>query len=316
MGFINPEPSKKCFRTVRDWRKSQKAQKLPKPPENGYEAFINQWWEKADFNGQEDAIWWLGHACILIRTQGTHILIDPALSQRASPLSFFGPKRKTPPAATVEELPKIDVLIYSHNHYDHLDSTTLKKLLKRFPSIKTFVPLGVGKILRQYGAGSVSECDWWDEVSMMGLKLHCTPARHWSMRSLWDFNRSLWCSWVIDTGTFRFFFAGDTGYTLRLVEIGERLGPFDVAALPIGAYMPEWFMEENHMSPESAVRLYQQLLCPSRVIPIHWGTYELSDESLDEPPQELVRAREKAGITDDHFAPLKIGSRIIIENVS
>lgn len=310
-GFQNPEPGERQPGDLKIWLRQRKQQGLPKPPRAGYQQFIKQWWQPADFSGQHDAIWWFGHACLLIRVKGRYLLLDPALSKRASPLPFAGPARKTPVPVAPDQLPPIDAVIYSHNHYDHLDRASLRRLLKRNPQLQAVAPLGMGRWLRARGVKKVTECDWWQCHSLPDIKLHCTPARHWSKRTLWDRNRSLWCGWVIESDTWRVYFSGDSGYSPSLAEIGKRLGPFDIAALPIGAYDPEWFMAESHMSPEKAVILYQQLGAPP-VIPIHWGVFELADESLEQPPQELARAKQAAGVDDPHFMPLKIGARVAL----
>ena len=310
-GFRNLEPSERQADSYKRWQRERKENGFPKPPQGGYPAFIQNWWQPADFSGTGDAVWWLGHACLVIRVAGKYLLIDPALGQRASPLPFIGPKRKTPLPVSIADLPAIDAILYSHNHYDHLDKGTLRQLLKRSPDVQVMAPLGMGEWLKKRGVRSVSQCDWWDSLEFEGIRLHCVPARHWSMRTLKDRNRSLWCGWVVETNNWRFYFSGDSGYTPALAEIGRRLGPFDIAALPIGAYAPEWFMGESHMSPAGAVKVYQQLNCP-RVIPIHWGVFELADESLDEPPLELQQALLNAGILDHHFSPLKIGGKMEI----
>lgn len=311
LGFRNIEPGIRTPGAFKKWQDDRKRQGLPKPPRDGYQAFIKRWWQPADFGGAEDAIWWLGHACLIVRASGRYILIDPALGNRASPLFFIGPKRKTPLTVDIGGLPPIDIIVYSHNHYDHLDRSTLKKLLKRFPDVKVMAPLGMGDWLRARGVKHISQCDWWDCVDVDGLRLHSVPARHWSQRTLRDRNRSLWCGWVFETRDWRFYFSGDSGYSKSLADIGKRLGPFDIAALPIGAYAPEWFMGESHMSPAGAVKVYQQLRCPT-VIPIHWGVFELADEALDEPPVELAQALLNAGINDHQFHPLKIGGKIAL----
>ncbi len=310
-GFRNVEPSERSVGDYKKWQDERKRLGLPKPPQAGYPAFIERWWEPADFSGTGDTIWWLGHACLLIRVAGRYILIDPALGTRASPLPFLGPKRKTPSPVSIADLPPISGVIYSHNHYDHLDKGTLKRLLKRFPAMQAMAPLGMGHWLKKNGVRSVTECDWWESLDFRGIRVHCVPARHWSMRSFKDRNRSLWCGWVVETKAWRFYFSGDSGYSAGLAEIGKRLGPFDVAALPIGAYAPEWFMGESHMNPVEAVKLYQQLNCP-KVIPIHWGVFELADEALDEPPLELQQALSAAGIGEHHFHPIKIGGKITL----
>ncbi|HFK7186280.1 TPA: MBL fold metallo-hydrolase [Serratia odorifera] len=308
-GFRNPEPSQRQEGDLRRWQDERKKRGLPKPPSDGYQQFTANWWQQADLGGEQDCIWWLGHASILLRLDGRYVLIDPVLSPRASPLSFYGPKRRTPPPLTVRQLPAVDVVLISHNHYDHLDRRTVRQLARRFPQATFIVPLGLKNWFRRYRFARVEELDWWDSLSVGEMTFHATPARHWSMRSLWDRNRSLWCGWVIYHPSLRFYFSGDSGYSERLAEIGDRLGPFDVAALPIGAYAPRWFMQEQHMDPQQSVKLYQQLKQP-RVIPIHWGVFELADESLDDPPQQLALALSQAGIRQHQFEPLKIGQRI------
>ncbi len=311
-GFRNPEPTLRREGDLKRWQDERKQQGLPKPPQMGYQQFTQRWWQQADLSGSDNGIWWLGHASMLLRLEGRYILIDPVLSQRASPLSFYGPKRKTPTPLTVQQLPTVDVVLISHNHYDHLDRRTIRQLARRFPHATFIVPLGLKSWFRRYRLQRVEELDWWDSLQLGDLTFHSTPARHWSMRTLWDRNRSLWCGWVIHHPALRFYFSGDSGYSERLVDIGARLGPFDVAALPIGAYAPRWFMQEQHMDPQQSVTLYQQLNAP-QVIPIHWGVFELADESLDEPPQQLKLALSSAGIDQHRFRPIKIGERILLE---
>lgn len=311
-GFRNPEPSQRQAGDLKRWQDERKQLGLPKPPQMGYPQFTQRWWQRADLSGSDNSIWWLGHASMLLRLDGRYILIDPVLSERASPFSFYGPKRKTPPPLTVQQLPTVDVVLISHNHYDHLDRRTVRQLARRFPQATFIVPLGLKNWFRRYRLQRVEELDWWDSLQLGDLTFHCTPARHWSMRTLWDRNRSLWCGWVIHHPALRFYFSGDSGYSDSLADIGTRLGPFDVAALPIGAYAPRWFMQEQHMDPQQSVTLYQQLNAP-RVIPIHWGVFELADESLDEPPQQLNLALSAAGIEQHRFRPIKIGERIALE---
>lgn len=311
-GFINPEPTLHKQGDLRRWQEERKKLGLPKPPQEGYEQFNQRWWQAADLGGNQDSVWWLGHASLLLRLGGCYVLIDPVLSHRASPVNFYGPKRKNPPPVTVQQLPAVDVVLISHNHYDHLDRCTIKELTKRFRQATFVVPLGLKRWFSHYPAKRVVELDWWESLVLNDMTLYATPARHWSMRTPWDRNRSLWCGWVIHHPALRFYFSGDSGYSEKLVDIGTRLGPFDMAALPIGAYAPRWFMQEQHMDPQQSVRLYQQLNSP-RVIPIHWGVFELADESLDEPPQQLSEALKAAGIEQHRFHPLKIGARIDLD---
>ncbi|OMQ24424.1 MBL fold metallo-hydrolase [Serratia oryzae] len=314
-GFINPEPTLHQPGDLRRWQDERKKLGLPKPPQEGYEQFNQRWWQAADLGGNQDSVWWLGHASLLLRLGGRYVLIDPVLSPRASPVNFYGPKRKTPPPLTVQQLPAVDVVLISHNHYDHLDRCTIRELTKRFREITFVVPLGLKRWFSHYPAKRVVELDWWESLVLDDMTLHATPARHWSMRTPWDRNRSLWCGWVIHHPALRFYFSGDSGYSEKLVDIGTRLGPLDMAALPIGAYAPRWFMQEQHMDPQQSVMLYQQLNSP-QVIPIHWGVFELADESLDEPPQQLGEALKTAGIEQHRFHPVKIGARIDLDTNS
>ena len=311
-GFTNVEPHNRQQGDFKRWQQERKAQRLPLPPEKGYDHFIENWWQTADFSGTDDRLWFLGHACLLLRVAGCYILMDPALSERASPLRFYGPKRKTPVAAPVDQLPPIDVVIFSHNHYDHLDNVTVRKLLRRFPQVQFMVPLGMKRWLEKRGAHFVEELDWWEERQFGELTLSAVPARHWSMRTPWDRNQSLWCGWVVSHPSLRFYFSGDSGYSNQFEKIGQRLGPFDLAAIPIGAYAPRWFMSAQHMDPQQAVDVFSELRC-HKAVPIHWGVFELADESLDQPLKELAQAISESVSPDIKFSPLKIGASITKE---
>lgn len=270
-GFRNLEPSTRQPGDLERWRRERRQQQLPRPPAQGYDEFIRHWWQPADFSGEGDAAWWLGHASVLLRLGGLHVITDPVMSRRASPLRFAGPLRRTPAPAAVADLPAIDVVLISHNHYDHLDKASVRQLARRFPKALFLVPLGLRRWLERQGVAHVHELDWWQSVTVSGAEFSLVPARHWSARTLWDNNRSLWGGWVARRGGFRFYFAGDTGYSERLAEIGARLGPFDLAALPIGAYAPRWFMQGQHVDPAQAVQLHRELLC-RRSLAIHWGS--------------------------------------------
>lgn len=300
---------------VERWRKERRAAGLPHAPQGGYDAFMQQWWQRAEITGHDDGVWWLGHASMLLRVDGIYLLTDPVFSHRASPVTFTGPTRKTPPALHIEDLPALDAILISHNHYDHLDTRTLRALLKRFPDITLFVPLGLGDWCRRRGVRHVIELDWWQQSCFKGLTLTAVPAQHWSMRTLWDRNRTLWCGWVVESTRQRFWFAGDTGYTPDLMEIPQRIGPIDVAALPVGAYAPRWFMSIHHMDPQQAVALWQQLGQPL-AFPIHWGVFELADESLDEPVHELQKVLSETADAGDNFRILKIGQYLSLQSRS
>lgn len=313
-GFRNLEPTAQQKGDLQRWRRERKAQGNPRPPAQGYEHFIQRWWQAADLSGDKDSVWWLGHACLLLRNAGRYTLIDPALSSRASPLSFYGPRRKTPPALAVEDLPSLDVVLISHNHYDHLDRRTIKKIVARFPKVTFVVPLGLKKWFRQLGVQRVVQLDWWQQTHTAGLSIYAVPARHWSMRTLWDRNRSLWCGWVIKVGKLNLWFSGDSGYSDNLLEIARRLGPFNLAALPVGAYAPKWFMHGQHMDPDQAVSLHHALGQPVTMA-IHWGVFELADEPLDEPPGALEGAMQAAGLDAGLFKTWKIGGKMLLENI-
>lgn len=308
-GFRNLQSSTRQPGDMKRWRKERKAQGLPHPPEGGYPAFTERWWQKASVAGSDDRVWWLGHASLLLRLQGLYLLTDPVFSRRASPLPFIGPQRKTPVSLNINELPQLDAVLISHNHYDHLDGATVRQIFRRFPDVHFFVPLGLKSWFATRGIHRVTELDWWQALTWKGVTLTAIPAQHWSMRSFWDRNRSLWCGWVIEASQLRFWFSGDTGYTADLAEIALRLGPLNAAAIPIGAYAPRWFMGSHHMDPQQAVALWQQIGRP-QTIPIHWGVFELADESLDMPPDELLDALSAAGEWDTGFAPLGIGQSL------
>lgn len=311
-GFRNTDGSEHQPGDVERWQKERKAAGLPKPPEQGYDQFIRQWWQPFTLNThEEDGVWWLGHASLLLRLNGKYILTDPVFSRRASPVSFAGPVRKTPSVMSVKALPPLDALVISHNHFDHLDSATIHQLLRRFPQLTFFVPLGLGEWCRRRGARQVVELDWWQSYVFEGMVFTAVPAQHWSMRTLWDRNRSLWCGWVFEGRNQRFWFSGDTGYTPELLTIPQRLGKLDTIAIPVGAYAPRWFMAVHHMDPQSAVALWQKLGMP-KAIPIHWGVFELTDESLDEPVRELSQALRDLSLPDDNFQPLRIGQYLSI----
>ncbi|MCF8056214.1 MAG: MBL fold metallo-hydrolase [Desulfocapsa sp.] len=251
---------------------------------------------------------WIGHATLLVQWQGKNILTDPHFSERASPVSWAGPKRVVPPAIKVRELPPIDVIIISHDHYDSLDTDSVRQLSLHHPQAKFFVPLGIGRWLVNKGIpeAQVEEMDWWEKRMFKGLTVTATPVQHWGRRSLWNTNENLWAGWAVKGEGFNFFFVGDSGYAPHFKEIGEKLGPFDLAAIPIGAYEPRWFMSFAHMDPGESVRVHQDLRA-KRSVAMHWGTFILTDEPLDEPPKELVEHLEKAHLQSGEFFVLKHG---------
>ena len=265
-------------------------------------------------NRDNTTLTWIGHATLLLQINGVNILTDPQFSERASPVQWAGPKRVVPPGIDLEALPHIDIVIISHDHYDSLDTNTVKKLRSRTGGDKTsfFVPLGLKDWFQRIGINNVIEMDWWDEYQVDGLSIVATPMQHWGKRSPFTRNEHLWASWVIIDDGFRFYFGGDSGYSPHFQETGKRLGPFDLAAVPIGAYEPRWFMKNHHINPEEAVQAHKDLRSKKSVA-IHWGTFMLTDEPLDEPPVKLKAALLEQGVSEDMFLILKHGETIVLD---
>lgn len=244
---------------------------------------------------------WIGHATWLIQYRGWNLLTDPVFAQRCSPLSFAGPKRCVPAALSVDELPVIDAVLVSHNHYDHLDRQAVADLNRRFgDTLCWFAPTGVGTWLRRRGVQQVVELSWWQHHQHRQVDAFCLPAQHFSGRGARDRNRTLWCGWRLNWPEFSLFFAGDTGYAPVFQEIKQALGPVDVALLPIGAYEPRWFMSPVHINPDEAVRIHRDLHA-RHSLAMHWGTFVLTDEALDEPPRALARARAEQNVAENAF---------------
>jgi N-acyl-phosphatidylethanolamine-hydrolysing phospholipase D len=249
---------------------------------------------------------WIGHATLLVQLEHVTFLTDPTWSNRPSPVPVFGPKRFVEPGLAFDDLPEIDFVLISHNHYDHLDLATLKSLAKRHTETVFFVPLGNGDLLRGEGITNVQELDWGQIATYQGTTIHCLPSRHWSKRSLTDDGRALWSSWAVTGDQRRFYFAGDTGYFPGFEEIGRKLGPFDLAAVPIGAYEPRAMMRESHMNPEEAVRAARDLRA-KKALGIHFGTFDLSDEPLSEPPERFRSSASDTALGAAGAWVLKIG---------
>lgn len=251
---------------------------------------------------------WIGHSSFLLQIGGMNVLLDPVWSERASPVPFAGPRRHVPPGVELDALPPIDLVLISHDHYDHLDRPTVEHLVRAHPDARWIAPLGVGAWLRRRRANVVAELDWWEETRVGPLAITSTPAQHFSGRRLTNRNSTLWCGWTLRTGSGdserAVFIAGDTGAHPEFIAIAERLGPFDAAFLPIGAYDPRWFMRPVHMDPEDAVAAYEELRAGNgeralAFVGMHWGTFKLTDEPLDEPPRRVRDAWARAGLADD-----------------
>ncbi len=258
-------------------------------------------------NGHDPTITWIGHATFLVQLDSENILTDPNWSDRASPVGFMGPRRLVPPGLRFEDLPPIQAVVISHDHYDHLDLPTVLRLEHAFHP-RFFVPLGVGALLRGAGVRDVVELDWWDAARLGHVVFTATPAQHSSGRVFTDHNRRLWSSWVIAGRHRRLFFAGDTGYYAGFTAIGRRLGPFDAAALPIGGYSGFDKHHPNHLNPEEAVQAFEDLGA-RLLVPMHWGTFELNREPFREPPERLFKEALRRG-REEEIAVLTQGETI------
>ncbi len=253
--------------------------------------------------GSVPTVTWVGHSTLLVQMGHTTFLTDPTWSDTASPVAL-GPRRFVEPGLRMEDLPEIDFAVVSHNHYDHMDLETLAELSRR--GTRIFVPLANAATLRSAGIDNITELDWWHSATVEGVEVHCVPARHWSRRGVFDENRALWSGWVVVAEDRRFFFAGDTGMFPGFAEIGERLGPFDLAAVPIGAYEPRAMMQPAHMNPEEALQAALDLRA-ERTVAIHFGTFDLTDEPVDEPPRRFLAASDAAGRGAERDWVLKVG---------
>ena len=254
----------------------------------------------------QPTVTWIGHATLLVQMDHVTFLTDPIWSDTASPVSFLGPRRFVAPGMALEDLPPIDFVLISHNHYDHLDLATLTALAARNNQTRFFVPLGNAALLRESGIANVEELDWGGSLTHEGVRITCVPSQHWSGRGLGDVRATLWSSWVVTGPSRRFYFAGDTGYFAGFTQIAKALGPFDLAALPIGAYEPAAMMKPSHLNPEEAVQAALDLHA-SKAVAIHYGTFDLSDEPLDEPPRRFVAAASNSSLGEGGAWVLRIG---------
>jgi L-ascorbate metabolism protein UlaG (beta-lactamase superfamily) len=273
------------FADLLHWRFLPHAPAPPRPPFRP--PFVDNDGAALRQNRSAPSVTWIGHATTLIQGGGVSILTDPIFSDT---ISGFVP-RTAPPGVGLTKLPRIDAVLISHSHRDHLDEDSLRAL---GAAPLYLVPLGLGDQLRALGLLRVVELDWWQSAEVTaadGARATVTlvPAQHWSQHGLTDQNRALWGGYIVDAGGARFYFAGDTGYPAAFVEIGRRFPRIDFALLPIGAYEPRWFMHAQHISPEEAAVAFAQLGART-LVPIHWATFKLSDEPMDEPPALLYRA--------------------------
>ncbi|HZF72452.1 MAG TPA: MBL fold metallo-hydrolase [Gemmatimonadaceae bacterium] len=302
-GFRNPWPSAEVhgFKDFLKWSLIER-RRNPRRPDPDPASFVRTDPAFTIPRGDPEqlTITWVGHTSFLIQIAGLNVLTDPIWSQRASPVQFVGPRRWVPPAIEFDRLPPIDVVMISHDHYDHLDTNTISRLVERYPAVVWHVPLGLAEFLKRSGARDIIELDWWDENSVAALKLTCVPAQHFSGRTLGRRNQTLWCGWTLRAPERSVFFAGDTALHPEFATIGQRCGPFELAILPIGAYEPRWFMGAVHMNPDDCIKAITQLAGAQKgerllMAAAHWGTFKLTDEPMDEPPALMRELWQAAG---------------------
>jgi L-ascorbate metabolism protein UlaG (beta-lactamase superfamily) len=255
-------------------------------------------------------IYFVNHSTFLIQLGKYNILTDPVWSERVSPFQWIGPQRQRPPGIKFEELPEIHFVLISHNHYDHLDIPTIRRLKEKFDPV-FIAPLGIPAYLLKNGIEQNKEVDWWNEIQLdENLMVACVPAQHFSGRGMFDRNKTLWAGYVIQSEFGNIYFAGDTGYGDFIHQIEKKYAPIDLAMLPIGAYLPRWFMSPIHTSPAEAVKMHQDLGAKKSVA-MHFGTFPLGDDGMRQPLEDLKKAKEN--YQADQFLVLKEGQSILLE---
>lgn len=305
MRFTNPDKAfshPDLIKTLK-WMLGLYKGKRRKPPASGITIpFVHN--DGSLLKKGSNTLTWIGHASFLIQLAGKNILIDPVLSPKIGWI-----KRNCPPGLAWPALPKIDLVLITHNHRDHMDAPTLKKLGADPAYI---VPQGLGAWFARRGFRHITEVRWWQKETFGGITITFVPAQHWSRRGLTDGNTSWWGGFVLEAGSLRLYHAGDTGWFDGFAEIGRRTGTIHLAMLPIGAYAPRWFMHPQHISPEEAVKA-MRLLKAKHLIPMHWGTFQLSDEPLNEPPRRLQTAWEKENLPAASLEPISVGQTLLLD---
>ena len=326
-GFRNNYTStvnKKLSELIR-WQIKRRQQDLPKPPMQPVPiqapdmAAVQGYSNAPDGNPHSPAITWIGHASMLVQAGGLNVLTDPVFSERASPVQFLGPRRAQAPGIALADLPLIDVVLISHNHYDHLDRDSVLDIARRSKAAGKptlfLVPLGIKAWFSDQGISNVIEMDWWDSKAYKGVEFNFTPVQHWSARSFGDRSQTLWGGYAVFAPDFHWYFSGDTGYSKDFTDTRERFvgrqtpengGGFDLALIAVGAYQPRWFLSEQHVNPEEAVQIHKDLGA-KRSVGVHWGTFELTDESLDQPPKDLALAVKSQGLQTQDFSVMAVG---------
>ena len=298
--FYNMDPTpERHFGDMLKWRMTTKRKKWP-----DYVEFAPGPTPPDRVRGDHLRITFITHATVLIQTHGLNILTDPIFSERASPFSWIGPRRVRAPGIALDQLPPIDLVLISHNHYDHMDIPTLKKLNDKFHP-KIFTGLGNTAYLKKFGLNA-EDMDWWQSRSFKDVRVIFVPSRHFSARGFSDRRKTLWGGFVIEAGIEKIYFAGDTGYGRHFQLIREKLGSPTVALLPIGAYEPRWFMGPYHLNPDDAVKALLSLGA-KQAIAIHFGTFHMTDEAMDDPEKDLHVALKKYSLDSSKFLVLPFG---------
>ena len=286
-GFTNPYLSqneqKKSFYEVL----KMMSLKRPKPQ---YQSIVKLNVDEVHSNLDKNIsfITWIGHSTMLISIKGRTILTDPIFSDRCSPVQFAGPERYTPPSIDIKSLPRIDMIFISHNHYDHLDLNTVK-LLRENTSTMWYVPLGLKSWFEKLNVKNVIELDWFDEIRINDVEIICLPSQHWTKRSFFKSFDTLWSSWLIKIEDYKFWFAGDTGYNNKqFKQIGNLYGPIDLAAIPIGAYEPRWFMKNFHVNPKESILIHKDIKA-IKSFGMHFGTFVLTTEPILDPGEKIKK---------------------------
>jgi len=253
---------------------------------------------------------WIGHSTFLVECEGLNILTDPVFDHYCSPVPFKGLRRRSELPFPINALPKVDIVLISHNHYDHLDEKAVLELFRLQPNILWILPKGLLRWFQRRGITRCMELGWWESLSLNTCKISAVPTQHFSGRSLWDKNKTHWNGYVMEIGAKKFYFVGDTGYNDQdFKKIGFRFGPIDLSLIPIGTYIPKQFMATVHSSPYDGVQIHQDV--GSRFsLGMHWNTFCLSDEPFDRPPYDLYLAMKEKNLPFDTFVPIDIGTRI------
>jgi L-ascorbate metabolism protein UlaG (beta-lactamase superfamily) len=303
--FFNPiDPRGRGARDVLKWMLTRRKQPWPRwiedPPQPPPPRLVE---------GDELAATFVNHSTFLVQTNGVNVLTDPIWSERASPLSWAGPRRVRRPGLAFAALPPVDIVLVSHNHYDHLDLPTLHRL-EAFCRPLFLTTLGNGPFLRRCGLGRVEELDWWQSLSVRpGVEVTLAPAQHFSARGMLDRDKTLWGGFLLGMGTRTIYFAGDTAYPGAFHDVRKRAGPIDLALIPFAAYEPRWFMSAAHMDPVEAVRAHLDLGAPF-TIGMHFGTFQLTDEPIDEPERLLRQALSEQGLSQARFRVPAFGETV------